>query len=76
MGLSQSETNKAAEDAAAEEEGKCLAEEASGESEESDEGASAVNMEYILDAETYEANEVTEAGCFLGVWVFLLDWRL
>ena len=35
MGLSQSEANKAAEDATAEEESKCLAAEASGEGEKS-----------------------------------------
>ena len=43
MGLSKSEAKKAAEYAAAEEERKCLAAEATGEGEKSDEGASAVN---------------------------------
>ena len=45
MGLSQSESKKAAEDATAEEDRKCLAAEATGEGEKSDEGASAVNTE-------------------------------
>ena len=45
MGLSQSESKKASEDSAAEEESKCLAAEASGEDEKSYEGASAVNTE-------------------------------
>ena len=41
LAISKSEAKKAAEDAAAEEESKCLAEEAAGEGEKSDEGASA-----------------------------------
>ena len=45
MGLSQSEAKKAAEDAAAEEDSKCLAAEAAGEGEKLDEGASAGNVE-------------------------------
>ena len=44
MGLSQYEAKKEAEDAAVEEERKCLEAEASGEGEKSDEGASAVNV--------------------------------
>ena len=44
VGLSKSEAKKAAEDAAAEEEIKCLAEEAAGEGEKSDEGASSGNV--------------------------------
>ena len=44
MALSKSEAKKAAEDAAAEEDSKCLAEEAAGEGEKSDEGASAGYM--------------------------------
>ena len=44
MALSKSEAKKAAEDAAAEEESKCLAAEAAGEGEKSDEGASAGNV--------------------------------
>ena len=40
MALSKSEAKKAAEDSAAEEEIKCLAEEAAGEGEKSDEDAS------------------------------------
>ena len=45
MGIYQSESKKAADDAAAEEESKCMAAEAAGEGEKSDEGASSVNME-------------------------------
>ena len=44
MGLSKYESNKAAEDSAAEEEIKCLATEAAGEGEKSDGGASAANV--------------------------------
>ena len=44
MGLPQSEANKAAGDAAAEEESKCLAAEAAGKGEKSDEGASAGSL--------------------------------
>ena len=44
MGLSQSESNKAAEDSEVEEEIKCLAAEAAAEGENSDEGESAVNV--------------------------------
>ena len=44
MAISKSEVKKVAEDAAAEEESKFLAAEASGEGEKSDEGASAVNV--------------------------------
>ena len=44
MGLSKSEANKAAEDSAAEEDIKCLEEEADVESEKSDERASAGNV--------------------------------
>ena len=44
MGLSQSESMKAEEDSAAEEDRKCLAAEAAGEGEKSDEGASAGNV--------------------------------
>ena len=44
MDLSVSKAKKAAEDAAAEEEIKCLAEEAAGEGEKSDEGASSLNV--------------------------------
>ena len=44
MGLSKSKAKKAAEDVVAEEESKCLAAEATGEGEKSDEGASAVNV--------------------------------
>ena len=43
MGLSQSKAKRADEDAAEGEESKCLAAEAAGEGEKSDEGASAVN---------------------------------
>ena len=45
MGISQSESKKAAEDAAEGEERKCLAAEVAGEGEKSDEGESAVNVE-------------------------------
>ena len=45
MGLSQSKTNKAAADAASEEEIKFMAAEAAGKGEKSDEGESAVNAE-------------------------------
>ena len=45
MGLSKSEAKKAVEDAAEEEERKCLAAEAAGEGEKSDDGASSVNVE-------------------------------
>ena len=45
MGLSKSESKKSVEYAVAEEESKFLEEEASGEGEKSDEGASAVNTE-------------------------------
>ena len=61
MGLPQSEANTAAGDAAAEEESKCLAAEAAGKGEKSDEGASAVNAERCLHAEAFE---VTEDGYF------------
>ena len=44
MGLSQSEAKKAAEDATAKEEIKCLAAEAAEEGEKSDEGASEGNL--------------------------------
>ena len=44
MALSKSEAKKAAEDATAEEERKCLTEEAAGEGKKSDEGASAGYM--------------------------------
>ena len=44
-GLSPSEAKKSAEDAAAEEESKCLVADTAGEGEKSDEGASAVNAE-------------------------------
>ena len=44
MALSKSEANKAAENAAAEEERKFLAAEAAGEGEKSDEGESAGNV--------------------------------
>ena len=44
MVLSKSEAKKAAEYAAAEEESKCLAAEAAGEGEKSDEGTSAGNV--------------------------------
>ena len=57
MGLSQAKTKKAAEDAAAEEEGECLAAEANGEGGKSDEGTSAVNVESNMDAEAAEAIE-------------------
>ena len=43
MALSKSEANKAAEDAAEEEERKCLVAEAAGEGEKLDKGASAGN---------------------------------
>ena len=59
MGLSQSKTKKAAEDTSAEEEGKYMAAETDGEGEQSDEGESAVNMEYIMDAEAAEAYDAT-----------------
>ena len=45
MGLSQSDSKKSAEDASAEEGSKCLAAEAAGQGEKSDEGASSVNAE-------------------------------
>ena len=45
MALYKSEVKKAAEDEAAEEERKCLAAEAAGEGEKSDDGASAGNVE-------------------------------
>ena len=57
MGIFQAETKKAAEDAAAKEEGKCLAAEAAGEGKESDERVSAANLESSLDAESYESTE-------------------
>ena len=44
MALSKSEAKKAAEDASAEEVRKCLAAEAAGEGEKSNEGTSAVNV--------------------------------
>ena len=44
MALSKSEVKKATEDAAAEEESKCLAAEAAGEREKSDEGESVGNV--------------------------------
>ena len=44
MSLSKSEAKNAAEDAAADEESKCIAVEAPGEGEKSDEGASAGNV--------------------------------
>ena len=44
MALSKSEAKKAAEDAAAEEESKCMEAEADGEGEKPDEGASAGYM--------------------------------
>ena len=44
MGLSLDNTEKAAEDASAEEDGNCMEAEASEEDEESDEGASAVKV--------------------------------
>ena len=44
LGISQSKANKATEYAASEEESKCLAAEAAGEGEKSDEGASAGNV--------------------------------
>ena len=44
MALSKSEAKKTAEDAAAEEESKCMEAEADGEGEKSDEGASAGYM--------------------------------
>ena len=44
MGLSQSEAKKAAEDGTAEDQRKCLAEEAVREGEKLDEGVSAVNV--------------------------------
>ena len=44
MALYKYEANKAAEGSAAEEESKCLAVEAAGEGEKSDEGASAGNV--------------------------------
>ena len=61
MGLSQYKANKAAEDAASEEEGKCLEEEAAGEGEKSDDGTSEVKLESNLDADTAEE---TEDGSF------------
>ena len=51
MALSKSEAKKSAEDAAAEEERKCLAAEAAGEGGKLDEGASSGNMVQNLDAE-------------------------
>ena len=44
MELSKSESKKAAEDSAEEEDSKCLVAEAAGEGEKSDEGASAGNV--------------------------------
>ena len=44
MALSKSESEKAAEDASAEEERKCLAAEAAGEGEKSEEGALSGNV--------------------------------
>ena len=44
MAISKSEANKAAENAASEEESKCLAAEAAGEGKKSDEGGSAGNV--------------------------------
>ena len=44
MALSKSKSKKAAEDAAAEKERKCLAAEAAGEGEKSDKGASVGNV--------------------------------
>ena len=55
--MSLTKAMKAAKYAAAEEERKFLAEEASGEGEKSDEGASAENLESNLDAEAFEATE-------------------
>ena len=61
MGISQDEAKKSGEEAAVEKEEKYLAEEAVGGCEESDDGASAVNVEYGLDAETAEATGATDA---------------
>ena len=66
MGLSQSKSRKAAEDAAAEEERKCLAAEAAGEGEKADGRASSGNVVYNLDAEA-----VRQMRMGLG-WVFLI----
>ena len=57
MVISQSEAKKAGEEAAVEEEENCLAEEVSGEDEESGEGGSSVKVEYSLEAEAYEVSE-------------------
>ena len=68
MGISQASTNNTVGDSEAEEEGeKLMVVEAAGEGEELDEGASAVNVEYILDAEAAETtkkNETTKDGSF------------
>ena len=57
--ISQAETKKSQEDAAAEGEGNFLATELAGDGEESDEGESSVNVEYSLDAEADEATDAT-----------------
>ena len=57
MRLSKAKENKAGEEAAAEEEWKCLAEEAAMEGGESGEGVSVVNVKSIPDAEAAEADE-------------------
>ena len=64
MGISQAEANKAAEDSAEQEEYKCLAAEAAGEGEKSDEGESAVNVETNMDSEAAETDEAYEDGSF------------
>ena len=72
VGLSQAKTKKKAENSAEEEERKFLAEETSGNGQESCEGGSAVNVKSSLDSESAEAIEATQDGSFWGVWVFML----
>ena len=57
VGLSQSDKKKASEFASSEGKGKCLATEVAGESEKSDDGISAINVESNMDAESAEATE-------------------
>ena len=66
MGISKSEAKKAAEDAEVEEERKRLASEAAGEGGKSDEGGSAGNVVYNMDAEA-----VRQLRMGFG-WVFLI----
>ena len=65
MALSKSESKKAAEDSAAEEERKCLTAEAAGESGKSDEGASAGYVVQNINAETVRQLRVGLGFCII-----------